>query len=129
MLTRTRGSRTRTSIPRGHSQTPTGSLSAVPDFSGGRIVQLSEHPPRCGCGGCGGGDVRRRCHRRWNVETVVLGAGRRSGSRGQRRRTVGELDGDRLDGAGRYGAVEVFDRLLGLHARVVTNKADAFRQT
>ena len=103
--------------------------TCVPDFPGGGVVQLTEHAPR----GCrrrrGRRDVRRRRHRRRNVESVVVLCRRRPRARrNQRRRAVGELDGDGVDGAGRDRAVEVLDRLLGFHSRVVADEPDAFRQ-
>lgn len=41
---------------------------------------------------------------------------------------VGELDGDRLGRALRYGAVQLLDRPLGLDALVEPYEADALRQ-
>lgn len=41
---------------------------------------------------------------------------------------VGELDGDRLGRALRYGAIQLLDRPLGLNALVESYEADALRQ-
>jgi hypothetical protein len=41
---------------------------------------------------------------------------------------VGELDGNRLGGALRYGAVQLVDRPLGLDALIEPNEANALRQ-
>lgn len=41
---------------------------------------------------------------------------------------VGELDGDRLGRALRYGAVQLLDRPLGLDALIEPYEADALRQ-
>lgn len=43
-------------------------------------------------------------------------------------RIVGELDGDRLGRAFRYGAVQLLDRPLGFDALVKPYEADALRQ-